>query len=202
MATETRGKILAAAEQIMRTRGLAQATTREIARAAQLSEGALYKHFQDKDDLFLAVFRERLPSLADVFTALPARAGKATVEVNLTAFAEEFLAFGNEVVPLTAALFSQPELLARYRMAMRDAGGDPGAALAAVAAYIAAEQDLGRINDRIRPQGAAALLVGTCHEYAFVRHLHGGPEVAPSHFAREIVQTLLTGLSPPAAPAA
>src|SRR3712207_3808782 len=185
MTSETRGKILAAAEQIMRTRGLAQATTREIARAAQVSEGALYKHFQDKDDLFLAVFRERLPSIADVIAALPAQAGKATVEANLAAFAEAFLAFGNEVVPLTAALFAQPGLLARYRMAMRDAGGDPGAALAAVAAYVAAEQHLGRINDRVRPQGAAMLLVGTCHEYAFVRHLHSGPEGTPPHLDRK-----------------
>ena len=37
----------------MRTIGLARATTKEIARAADCSEAALYKHFTGKEELFV-----------------------------------------------------------------------------------------------------------------------------------------------------
>ena len=60
----TRDAILDAAQQVMHTLGLANTTTREIASAAGLSEAALYKHFDDKADLFLCLLRERLPDLS------------------------------------------------------------------------------------------------------------------------------------------
>ncbi len=62
--TDTRDRILDAATHVMRTRGFARTTTKEIARAAGYSEATLYKHFQDKTDLFLAVLKERLPTVS------------------------------------------------------------------------------------------------------------------------------------------
>ena len=58
----TRERIVEAAERVMRERGLARGTTKEIARAAGYSEGTLYKHFESKEDLFLAMLTERFPS--------------------------------------------------------------------------------------------------------------------------------------------
>ena len=55
-----------AAERVMRERGLARSTTKEIAREAGFSEGALYKHFESKEDLFVHVLAERLPPFVDV----------------------------------------------------------------------------------------------------------------------------------------
>ena len=69
---DTRDRILDAAAHVMRTRGFARTTTKEIARAAGYSEATLYKHFQDKTDLFLAVLKERLPSLGGTLGALSA----------------------------------------------------------------------------------------------------------------------------------
>src|ERR1700723_2853279 len=68
----TRDRILDAAAHVMRTRGFARTTTKEIARAAGYSEATLYKHFLDKTDLFLAVLKERLPSLGSTLSALSA----------------------------------------------------------------------------------------------------------------------------------
>ena len=45
--SSTRDRMLDAAYTVMRTRGLARATTKEIAREAGFSEAALYKHFED-----------------------------------------------------------------------------------------------------------------------------------------------------------
>src|ERR1700733_13336135 len=69
---DTRDRILDAAAHVMRTRGFARTTTKEIARAAGYSEATLYKHFLDKTDLFLAVLKERLPSLGSTLSALSA----------------------------------------------------------------------------------------------------------------------------------
>src|SRR5215210_7138434 len=48
----TRERILAAAREVMLSKGLVRATTKEIARAADLSEGTLYNHFANKEELF------------------------------------------------------------------------------------------------------------------------------------------------------
>src|SRR5580765_6850718 len=97
----------------MRQRGFAAATTREIARAAALTEAALYKYFPSKDDLFLAVLIERLPGLPATVKDLRTHAGRSDVTTTLTNLAASALTFYADVLPIAASLFSDPELLAR-----------------------------------------------------------------------------------------
>src|SRR5258708_9570580 len=73
---ETRERILDATAGIMREQGLARATTKEIARAAGLSEAALYRHFRSKEEIFLRLMRERLPRFIGALKGLPSRAGR------------------------------------------------------------------------------------------------------------------------------
>src|SRR4051794_40616709 len=70
----TRDRILDAAAELMRTRGIIRTTTKEIAKAAGFSEATLYKHFRDKEELLLRVLRERMPALARHRGLLPRRA--------------------------------------------------------------------------------------------------------------------------------
>jgi AcrR family transcriptional regulator len=72
----TRQRILEASERLMRTIGLARVTTKEIARAADCSEATLYKYFTSKEELFVAVLEERLPSLGSLIAELTAAAGE------------------------------------------------------------------------------------------------------------------------------
>src|SRR6266511_2411309 len=51
-----RERIVAAAIQVIRERGVTRATTKEIARAAKVSEGSIYNHFENKTALFGAAF--------------------------------------------------------------------------------------------------------------------------------------------------
>lgn len=61
-AGRTRKAVLDAAERIFLERGVARATLEEVARAAGVTRGAVYWHFRDKLDLFLAIdARARLP---------------------------------------------------------------------------------------------------------------------------------------------
>ncbi len=57
-AMKTRQDILRAAISVFLKKGVAKATVHEIADEANLTRGAVYWHFDDKDDLVTAVFEE------------------------------------------------------------------------------------------------------------------------------------------------
>jgi len=206
---DTRDRILDAAAHVMRTRGFARTTTREISRAAGYSEATLYKHFQDKTDLFLAVLKERLPSLGSTLGALSAAldadssspAGPATRESlasRLAATARGAIAFYEASFPISASVFSEPELLAAHHAAVTRQGAGPQYPLAALARYLRLEQERGRIRPGADCDAAASLLLGSCFQYAFLRcfaQLPPDPEAAAAH-ATAIAATLLAGLEP------
>ena len=54
-ARETRTKILDAARKVFGDRGFGQATVEDIAAEAGVSNGALYHHFANKQELFKAI---------------------------------------------------------------------------------------------------------------------------------------------------
>lgn len=200
---DTRYHILDAAHRVVRQRGLAGATTKEIAREAGCSEGTLYNHFQDKQDLVMCLMRERMPYLAAML-ALPDKAGKGTVRGNLEEIAELAVDFFREVIPMTASVFSEPDLLERQREFFRPADPSsppppgPHRAYHTIAEYIRAEQRLGRVRDRVGPTGIGAALIGACFHYAFLTHLVD-PDLLPiprERFAKDIVKTLMDALTP------
>jgi AcrR family transcriptional regulator len=53
---ETREALIAAARSLFADRGFAGVGTEEIVRAARMTRGALYHHFESKEDLFRAVY--------------------------------------------------------------------------------------------------------------------------------------------------
>jgi AcrR family transcriptional regulator len=57
-AEETRGALIAAARALFAERGFAAVGTEEIVRAARMTRGALYHHFESKEDLFRAVYED------------------------------------------------------------------------------------------------------------------------------------------------
>ncbi len=73
----TRSRILDAAAALMTTVGLTRTTTKQIAREAGCSEAALYKHFRNKEEIFVRVLHERVPQFSDVLEQLPGHAGDA-----------------------------------------------------------------------------------------------------------------------------
>ena len=201
---DTRDRILDAAAHVMRTRGFARTTTKEIARAAGYSEATLYKHFQDKTDLFLAVLKERLPSLGSTLSALSAgiddtdTAASESLASRLTATAHGAIAFYEASFPISASVFSEPELLTAHHAAVTRQGAGPQYPLEALARYLRLEQGRGRIRPGADCDAAASLLLGSCFQYAFLRcfaQLPPDPDAAQAH-ATAIVTTLLAALQP------
>ncbi|MEV4358286.1 hypothetical protein ACFYTU_47430 [Nonomuraea angiospora] len=79
----------------------------------------------------------------------------------------------------------------RFREAVRDTGLGPRTEVAPLAAYLAAEQDLGRIGPEVDPEASARLLIAGCFHRAYLEMFVGadaGPTLEAS--AREIVREL------------
>lgn len=72
-AEQTREALLAAAIQVFLERGVARATLDEIARAAGVTRGALYWHFRDKLEVFVALEERALLPNEAVAATLAAR---------------------------------------------------------------------------------------------------------------------------------
>ncbi|MYS23056.1 transcriptional regulator, TetR family [Streptomyces sp. DvalAA-14] len=188
----TRERILDAAEQILRTRGVAHATTKEIAKASGLSEPGLYRHFSDKEDLLLHVLRERVPGASQPHVA----PGEGEIEANLAEMARAALDFYQRSFPMLASLLADPQRMAAHRESMSRHGGGPDKAVSRFAAYLRAEQDLGRVAAAADPDAAASLLIGACFQQAFLRYYAEGPDAAPApaSTARALARTVTRAL--------
>lgn len=195
--TETRQMILDGAKKVVREKGLAGATTREITREVGCAEGTLYVHFGDRVELFLAMLRQSLPPMTEPLRELEYLAGRGTVRANLEKVAGGALAFMGEVVPLVASLFAEPELLRAHREELRRRNEGPHLSMMAVEKYIRAEQRLGRIERRVNPKAIYALLYGACLHRVFISHFLGQP-IGPSDevFVKQIVAAMVNGLRP------
>ncbi|MFC4591617.1 TetR/AcrR family transcriptional regulator [Sphaerisporangium corydalis] len=193
----TRQRILASAEHLMRTVGLAHVTTKEIARAAGCSEAALYRHFSGKEELFVAVLRERLPSLGPLIAELSEDPGERTAEESLTDIARNATLFYEASMPIGSSLFAEPALLARHREGLRALNAGPHKPLESLAAFLEGLRAAGRIRADADPGPAAALLLGACYQRAFLRHFMGeeGSPATLDDFATGLTRTLLTGIA-------
>jgi AcrR family transcriptional regulator len=188
-----REKILGAAIDVMRKRGVGSATTRAIAAEAGISEGLIYRYFENKLDVLRTAVREYLaPAFADALRELPKHVGTGSPAEHLERIAVAALAYYRDLVPVMAALFSDNALLEWYRtsLAAREAG--PHRAIKIVGDYVAREQELGRIDPALDPVVAAQMLLGGCFQHVFFTLTVGADRLALSD--RELVRGIAQNL--------
>jgi AcrR family transcriptional regulator len=190
----TRDRILDAAAELMRTRGIIRTTTKEIARAAGFSEATLYKHFRDKEELLLRVLGERMPGFSRIRTT----PGEGSVEDNVYQLIRGSLDFYREAFPMLGSLLSEPLLMAAHHTSISRYGAGPHHAVDRVADYFRAEQKLGRIAADADPEAAAVLLAGGCFQQAFFRYFAEGAEATPvpDELAAALTRTLMRAMAP------
>ena len=196
MAEATRRKILDAAEKLLLLKGLTRVTTKEIARETGLSEGALYRHFDHKEEIFFALMAKYLPAFHETFQAH--QAGTGTPSENLIAIAQAAIRYYNQIVPMGASFLADAELLTQFRAIIQPLGVGPQSVFEFVAAYIEEEQQLGRIKRQVPALTIAILLLGPCFQWVFNQLFLG---TSPFHkteqqFTEELVQVLLANNLP------
>ncbi|QSB04919.1 TetR/AcrR family transcriptional regulator [Natronoglycomyces albus] len=188
----TRATILDAAAEVMHAKGMAHATTKEIARVAGYSEATLYKHFADKTELLLAVLAHRFPPFISSLIAMQDQVGQGSVHDHLVALSVDAVAFYRHGSPMLGSLFSEPVMLQRHRDGLRQREAGPMAANRLLASYLTAEQERGRLPSQIDAEAVAALLLGACFQRGFFEAFLNEPEQFPplEDFARDLVSSL------------
>ena len=196
-AIDRKEKIIAATERLLLSRGLACTTTRDIARAAKVAEGALYHHFGDKAELILEVVLRGVGEFREVLESLALQVGRNTVQKNLDRVLESAFHFHHRIASLVCSLFADQDLLARVRGAMNERCIGPGRTASILAAYLRAEQQLGRVGVNAMPAAAAELLLAASFNRALHDHFYGVSDDARARRQlREAVRAMLAGLGP------
>lgn len=166
-----RNHVLDAAYRVIERGGLSAASTRAVADEAGVAAGTLYNYFDSQAALLAKAIANRAAAIMAPVGRIADRAGQGTVVGNLRRFVRDASAVLDELVPVTAAAFADPELLRALRVEL---GGeeliDP---LGALERYLRAERKLGRVAAEADCRAAAAIVVSVCHDRAFNQFLHG-----------------------------
>lgn len=107
----TRQALIAAARPLFADRGYAGVGTEEIVRAAGVTRGALYHHFDGKRELFAAVYEQIEVELAERIAAGALQANSASPLEAMRAGAEMFLLVCTEPEAQQIVLLDGPSVL-------------------------------------------------------------------------------------------
>jgi AcrR family transcriptional regulator len=178
--TGVREAILQAATEVLAERGVAGLTTKAIATRAQVAEGSIFYHFKDRLRLLLAIISASVPAFDDVVATASADLEQASLQEGLTRLLEALEALYAHVIPVQAAILSDPQLRDAFtrRTARLDVG--PHRALPPVVGYLEAERRAGRLRADADLRALALMLVGAAHQRALHRHLSAAPDRLPS----------------------
>lgn len=185
----TRAALVAAARPLFAERGYTRVGTEEIARAAGVTRGALYHHFDGKRELFEAVYEQIEVELAERIASGALRANASSPLAAMRAGAEMFLLASTEPETQQIVLLDGPSVLGWDRW--REIATEHGLGL--IEATLAAAVEAGEIDPQpIHP--LAHVLMGALDEAAMLVARADDPE----RMRAEVGQTLgalLDGLS-------
>lgn len=159
----TRAALIAAARPLFAERGYTGVGTEEIARAAGVTRGALYHHFDGKRELFEAVYERIEIELAERIASGALEANASSPLAAMRAGAEMFLLASTEPETQRIVLLDGPSVLGWDRW--REIATEHGLGL--IEATLAAAVEAGEIEPQpVRP--LAHVLMGALDEAAML----------------------------------
>jgi AcrR family transcriptional regulator len=187
---DLREHLFQAAERVLARQGPSGLTSRAITLEARVAKGVLHNHFTDLDGFLAELMIERFRRIAEEVSKLPARAGEGTVDGNLTDAVVSV--FGAHAAPVVSLAMARPTLM--HRLQDSAAAWSPSLQHieATFAAYLQAEQQLGRLSPAADTATLALAIIGTVH-HLFLTH-----RADPSNLSgrvNRIVAALLTGVA-------
>lgn len=158
---DVRERLFDAAERVLERAGPGALTSRAITGEAGCAKGLLHAHFAGLDEFVAELVLDRFARTARQAGKLPGRVGQDTVAENLLAITLALLSSAGPTI--TGLAVTRPVASLRVREALE--AGAPGFAAIqdAIAAYLDAEQRLGRVSDGTDASSLALALVGTIH---------------------------------------
>jgi AcrR family transcriptional regulator len=160
-----REAILTATLELLRERGIARLTTREVAQRAGVSEASVFYHYTDRPGLLRAVFAA---GLAPLLQLSEGGIGEGPPGEALLALSEAIERFLDQALPVMMAAQSDTALRDTMAVHLEENGLGPHRGIAVVAGYLAARQARGDVADDVDAEAIGLLLVGAC----FLRSAH------------------------------
>ena len=164
-----REAILAAALKVIRERGIARLTSREVAGLAGVSEASVFYHYKDRFGLLQAVFEEGLRPLHELADR-GISPGQDPREV-LTLYGHTLETFLEQALPVITAAQSDSELRDSMAAYMSEHGLGPHRGVKAIGDYFAAEQAAGRARAGVDPHAVAMMFIGACYTRSSQRQM-------------------------------
>jgi AcrR family transcriptional regulator len=158
---DPREQLFDAAERVLLRDGPMALTSRAVTAEAGVAKGVLHRHFTDFDEFLAEFVLDRVGRMDQLTAGLRDAAGTGTVTGNLTGALRSL--FGSVAVAVVPLVISRPQLRVRLRRSWP--AGVPVLTQAAeiIAGYLAAERDLGRIDDGTDVDTLAFMIIGTVH---------------------------------------
>lgn len=162
-AHDTRARIERAALDLFVARGVDAATTRDIAAAAGVSEGAIYRHFDGKDALASAIFLEIHTRLARLVREAAAK------KPDLAAQARAIVGAYCETADADFPLFKFHLLYAHRFMPTPDGVDNPVAAVEDIVASAMKRREIPRRDPALAAGMALGLVLQTALQISYGR---------------------------------
>jgi AcrR family transcriptional regulator len=187
-----REEILRATLALLREKGVARLTTRDVAQRAGVSEGSIFYHFTDRPGLLTATFQHTLGPLHLGQASESAPVDLRTLLLGSSEQIETFLEAG--LVVLMAAQ-ADSELQERLGAFMRENDYGPHRGIASIGADLARRQAAGAIRSDVDPHVIASMLINDAFQRAALPKLVGHDRGSIDREA--FVDTLLTLIALP-----
>jgi AcrR family transcriptional regulator len=186
-----REEILRATHELLRERGMAKLTTREVAERAGVSEGSVFYHFEDRFGLLKAVFEL---SLGPLHLEEASPGPDDVLRTTLTQMSEGIETFLNGSLDVMMAAQSDSGLRDSLHAFMLERDYGPHRGVAGIGAYIAAKQKAGSVRADLDPKVVASMIVNDAFQRAAVPKLIGNRKGIQPRPA--FIDTLMAMLTP------
>lgn len=186
MRRNAKDRITRAALEVFVRRGYDAATTREIAAASAVSEGAIYRHYASKDAIARALFLSIHGSITQLITAATARLDTDGFEATVAALVRDYCALADSDWTLFSFHLLQ---LHRFLHLWDDRAGDPVTAVRQLIGRGAARGDIPAGAEELRAGMVLGVLSQVAQNKAYGRLPQPLADHAPT-FTRAILAVL------------
>jgi AcrR family transcriptional regulator len=188
----SRDAILDAARKVFLRHGF-KASSAQVARAAGISEGSLFKHFKTKNALFLAAMDTEIRG-ATWQDTLQHAAGRGNARGTLESVGRQMLSDFRILLPRIMMIRSSGIVLTGPHQDHTAPIPHPAAKLHALTAYFRAEIREGHL-EMANPTIQAHVFFSAFANYAFQECVFGFRAAAPSVYVRTVVDMILRAAS-------
>jgi AcrR family transcriptional regulator len=187
---------VASALDLLNTDGLAQLTTREVARRAGVSEASVFYHFGDKIGLLHQAMLTGLEPLKAIDPDVLAGDVERPLAETLAEIATGLEAFFDRAMPVLSTVQADADLRAAFAQRLIRGDNGPHRGVQLLDKHLTGMKQRGQVDAGADGQAAALMLVGACFLRSWQRHLAGQQRKPTLPDLAETVDALARFLEP------